>query len=162
MKRRRIGGGSRPTVVQTRVRRPIDKQVKSVLKTQSNSQLTTTLYTTTYPGTLVGLRWEVSVNTTVAAIANFWWALVIVRQGLSAGTMAVGDGADFYTPEANLLAFGRCYNSATAGGDPNNLWSGATKAMRKLQAGDVVAFISNSDNVSAGAISGIIQFFVKS
>lgn len=163
MKRRRTTQG--PIVVQQRTRRPIDKQLKKVTMTAGTSQVAITLYTCTYPGTLVGLRWYLSmVNSTAAAITNNQWAIVIVRDGLQASAMSFTDGSDMYTPEANVLAYGGSYLMENTGGAGPSMVKdqGSTKAMRKLQAGDLIQFIALSDVVSGAAISGTIQFFIKS
>lgn len=162
MKRKRSAGtGTR--VVQTRVRRPIDKQLKNVAASVSTTQAATTLYTTTYPGTLVGLRWEFSAAAAAAVTARLSWAIIITRDGIPASTISESNGSDFYTPEANVLAFSGDYFVGTGIGTPfGTHYSGSTKAMRKLQAGDVLQCIYLSDTVGGVVFAGTVQFFIKS
>lgn len=163
MKRRRTNTGTR-TVVQTRVRRPIDKQMVVVAATVTNSQAATTLYTTTYPGTLVGVRWDFTALGLAATAPRLQWAIIITRDGISASMMSQGNGTSFYTPEANVLAFGDTYAQASGIGAGPGLMDfiGTTKSMRKLQAGDVLQCIYSADTANSFAFAGIVQFFIKS
>lgn len=161
MKRRRTSNA--PRVVQTRQRRPIDKQLKNVAAAVTNSQASTTLYTTTYPGTLVGLRWEFSAAAASATTSRLSWAIIITRDGIAASTISESNGSDFYTPEANVLAFSGDYLVGTTVGTPYGThYSGSTKAMRKLQAGDVLQVVYLSDQAGGAVFAGTVQFFIKS
>ncbi len=144
--------------------RPIDKELKSVNQTATTSVTTSTLKTTTFPGTVVGLRWVVSAVINVAT-GNplFHWAIVVIPDGEAANTPSGSDGADFYTPEQNVLAFGISYvrDSDVAAGPGIMSIEGSTKTMRKLKQGDVLAFITICDTATGVLVDGVIQFFFK-
>lgn len=141
-----------------RSRRPMDKIIKTikVADVSSGAQTSTTLATATYPGTIVGLRWELSfVKTTNSG--NVAWAIVLVREGASADTITLTDAAAFYQPEQNVLACGVLGLDTT----DRDIIVGDTKAMRKLQGGDQLLFLTYADVVSCASCSGTVQFFVK-
>lgn len=144
-------------------RRPIDKELKVVNSQVTNSVVTTTLKTTTFPCTVVGLRWDVMFTNDNAAEAEAGWAVVVVQDGDSANTPALSDGADFYTPEQNVLAFGAMALDADGAGQENTMhFSGSTKTMRKLKQGDVLQFITMGNVAASITYFGIVQFFCKS
>ncbi len=131
----------------------------------SASQVAVTLKTTTFPCTIAGLRWAISANgQSTAAVTNFNWAIVVVRDGLAASAISTSDGSDFYTPEQDVLAFGvRRFPDADSGGGPNTQhWEGNTKTMRKLKSGDLLQFIQLGSAAAQGSVIGCIQFFCKS
>ncbi len=87
----------------------------------------------------------------------------MVPDGEAANTPGFSDGADFYTPEQNVLAFGMFKLTKAGGGEGvTRDGEGATKTMRKLKSGDRLQFISFCDQAAAVEIHGIIQFFCKS
>jgi len=143
-------------------KRPIDKKLVSVdFDGIVAAQQTTTLYTCTFPGTVTGLRWNLtSVRTITATSASkFSWAIVISPGGAAANTMSIGVGTSLYDPEQNVLAFG---SQASWNIGENMDHVGTTKAMRKMKAGDKMYFIVYGTATNAHKISGAIQFFVKS
>lgn len=140
-----------------RARRPMDKLIKAASLTASSAaQTATVLATATYPGTIVGLRWngKMAFHTNAGTVP---WAIVVVREGASADTLSVADGAAVYQPEQNVLAAGVEY---VLNGDPVK-FEGDTKAMRKLQGGDQLQFICFADAVDVAYVRAQIQFFVK-
>ncbi len=147
-----------------RARRPIDKDLIAVSKTISAAQQTTTLKTTTFPCTVVGIRWEFSATSIVAAQAQLTWAIVLVKDGDAANTMSTTDAATFYSPEQNVLAYGVGNWPGTTVGDGSLSiqWSGNTKTMRKLMGGDVLQLLVDGNNATQGSFLGVIQFFCKS
>ncbi len=148
-----------------RVARPIDKELKVVNQTATTTVTATTLKTTTFPGTGVGLRWSVGTqNSNTASDVVLGWAIVVIPDGEAANTPALSDGADFYTPEQNVLAFGmlRLKDYDAGGGGPiGENFEGTTKTMRKLKSGDVLAFITLSSVAAAVQVDGVVQFFFK-
>lgn len=145
-------------------RRPIDKQLIGTNLTVSNSNSATTLYTCTFPGTIVGLRWELSALTVITTgQTEMAWVIVVVPDGVSASTPSLSNGADFYTPEQHVLAFGvGAFADVDAGaGQVQQRWSGSTKTMRKLRAGDVLQLITIGDTANMANFFGVVQFFVK-
>ncbi len=146
-----------------RVRRPIDKELKVVNQVATTSVVATTLKTTTFPCTIVGLRWEIAMLANTA-VANplVHWAIVLVHDGQAASTPSTSDGADFYTPEQNVLAFGVQYVGQNDVSDFKVHIDGATKTMRKLKSGDLLQFITLSDVVTSVFVDAVVQFFCKS
>lgn len=160
-KRPRLGPGG-PSMV--RARRPIDKELKTVLQSITNSATTTTLKTVTFPGTVVGLRWNLSfvniITTTDPVVA---WAIVLIQDGESANTPSLSDGADFYTPEQNVLAHGITFladKDATTGPSVVN-FEGSTRAMRKMKQGDVLQLVGMGNTANCATLMGVVQFFFK-
>ncbi len=157
-KRARVVAGARAV-------RPIDKEIKVVNKSITASQQATTLKTTTFPCTVVGLRWNISASTILTSSTSLlYWAIIVVRDGLAASTISTSDAADFYTPEQNVLAYGiSAFPDADAGaGSVIQNWSGSSKTMRKLKGGDLLQFIVIGTAASQGGCDGVIQFFCKS
>ncbi len=156
LKRARTGGG--------RVQRPIDKELIVVNQTPTTTVTATTLKTTTFPGTVVGLRWAMSaVNILTTASVLISWAIVVVQDGEAANTPSQSNGSDFYTPEQHVLAFGsmRLADLDGAAGNITHNWEGTTKTMRKLKQGDLLQFITIAGSASACNLDGIVQFFFK-
>ncbi len=156
-KRARTTGVS---VIRT-TKRPIDKELKSMTLTGlTATQQETVLKTTTFPCTIVGLRWSLtSFQDAGTGNARCVWAIVVVRDGLSASSMSASDGSDFYTPEQNVLAFGNFSMDNNVSVHQEN---GNTKTMRKLMGGDQLIFIAKGQATNTSTVEGIIQFFCKS
>lgn len=165
MSKKRKLSETQAVVIQSRQVRPIDKELKYVNQTCTNSQTSSTLKTTTFPCTVVGLRWSLSfVTNLTTGSPTINWALVVVRDGLSASTLAISDAADFYTPEQQCLAFGVAHLADIDGttGPRIQRFEGSTKTMRKLKQGDVMQLICLGDTASTGTLKGVVQFFCKS
>ncbi len=143
-----------------RVQRPIDKQLKNVLKTVvAGTQVETVLETATFPGTIVGLRWVLSfAQDGGTGLTQGRWAIVNVKDGLAASSMSKTDAGDFYTPEEQVLAFGLW---AIDNNNETKIVEGTTKTMRKLQRGDQLLFVALGEATETVSIDGIIQFFYK-
>lgn len=166
MKRRRVNSRPENVVIQRSMKRPIDKQLININITATDaSQTAPVLYTATFPGTIVGLRWDLScINLLNTNAYRIWWAIVIAGEGVGASTMATSNGATLYAPEQHCLTFGCSYiepRDATRGPAIKH-WTGSTKAMRKLSAADKLYFICLSDGTDAIGVQGIFQFFIKS
>ena len=159
-KRPRTNGNGRSA------RRPIDKRLISILKAGvGSSQVSTTLYTTTFPGTVTGLRWSLgAVADAGTGVSVAHWAIVVVKDGLSASTMATSDGSTLYEPEQNVLAFGvlTCRDADSVAPTALQNFTGETKTMRKLMGGDKLVFITIGNAASLGSFQGVVQFFCKS
>lgn len=162
MKRRRTESGF--VAVRPNAKRPIDKELKVVLHGVTNTLTNTALKTTTFPGTVTGLRWSMSYENIISTdTSSAYWAIVVVPDGESANTPATSDGADFYTPEQHVLAFGivTAEDSDQGGGPITVNFEGSTKTMRKLKQGDTLNFIALGTAANCGGIRGIVQFFFK-
>jgi len=140
--------------------RPIDKELKVVGKAGiAATQVETVLKTATFPGTIVGLRWSLSgVQDAGTAPALLQWAIVVVQDGNAASTMAVSDGADMYTPEQDVLAFGSLISKV---GIEGHNFEGSTKTMRKMKQGDQLIVIMIGEATQTWEFRGVIQFFFK-
>ncbi len=86
--------------------RPIDKQIIGVNKSVSTAQLVTTLFTATFPCTVVGIRWDLSSLNSIASTNTLLWALVLVKEGETVDTLGLADSAPLYNPEQNVIAHG--------------------------------------------------------
>ncbi len=143
-----------------RARRPVDKKLVTVSKDGvDGTQVTTVLVTATFPATVVGLRWSLSFfQDAGTGTALFRWAFVIVRDGVTIDTLALGDASNFFNPEENCLIFGQgMIDNNTETKD----FEGSTKTMRKLQGGDTLVFVGAGATTNTVGIRGIVQFFLK-
>ena len=155
-KRRRTAGGFT-------TKRPIDKSLIFVEDDALTvGQTVTTLITPPSACTMMGLRWSLASGKdtgTSRNLSNFTWAIVLVRDGNTANSLAISNGASFYQPEQNVLAFGVAPSRSDA--TTLNLQEGSTKTMRKLLIGDSVVFIAKGQNTETTNYRGIIQMFCK-
>lgn len=160
LKRRRITQQTR--VLQVSQKRPIDKSLVVVAKSAIDAtQVTTDLITATFPCTITGLRWNVAGDRAAGTgTAQLWWAIVLVKDGNSANTIAVSDAATFYEPEQNVLAFGM--KAMEDEGPDTSFFEGSTKTMRKLMGGDKLIFIARGVATNTVNLNAIVQFFCKS
>jgi len=140
--------------------RPITKELKVISKAAVvGAQVSTQLFLASFPGTMVGLRWDLVFNCVGAADTNAVWAVVILRENTVLGNLSLTDGSDLYTPEQNVIVWGAY--GATAGAQTGQREVGETKSMRKLQGGDQLVFIMLGTAVNATDVVGGIQFFIK-
>lgn len=149
----------RATTVRRSAPRPIDKQLKGVVQLLSSAaQTVSTLITATFPCTIVGIRWDLAFRNAATAIPTYEWAIILVRDGVAAGTLALANNSDFYQPEQDVLAFGTGFAIASQMESKN---TGHTKTMRKLMGGDQIQLIGISDAVDSITMIGVVQFFCK-
>ncbi len=144
-----------------RPRRPIDKFLVNVSKVGvDGTQVQTIIRTATTACTVTGLRWDLATSQQAATgAAKGRWAIVIVRDGLSAQTMAISDASSLYDPEQDVMAFG----SWTIDNNVESFhWVGDTKTMRKLRIGDAIIFIAVGVATNTSNVEGVIQMFCKS
>ncbi len=145
-------------------RRPTDKELIYVSQTATTANTLTTLKTATFPCTVVGLRWDMAIRCIIStASATVNWIIVLVHDGNAANTISQSNGADMYTPENDVMAFGTAdVNDNDAVGPISVHVQGQTKTMRKMQQGDVLQFITISTVANAATVRGVVQFFCKS
>ncbi len=144
-------------------RRPIDKNLISVAQRPiAGTQLTTDIRAAvTFPSTVTGLRWDVSVvQEAGTAFTVLVWAIVVVPQGTVTSVMSVANGATFYSPEKNVLTWGIA-NSITSSGALGKQWIGSTKTMRKLQVGDKIVMICLASATNTWSLNATVQYFLK-
>ncbi len=143
-----------------RVKRPVDKALINITKAAiAGSQVSTTLFTATFPCTIVGLRWHITMLQDAGTGATFDnWAIIILRDGQTADTLSTSDGATLYNPEQDVLTFGvmQIDNNTTT---VSNV--GETKTMRKMQGGDKLEWIAIGVATNTHTIRGTVQFFCK-
>ncbi len=141
-------------------KRPIDKNLIFISQSGTDAtQETTTLFTATFPCTVVGLRWSITMSQDGGTgLCNHQWAIVIVREGLTIPTLATSDAATFYKPEADVLTFG---TGTVENNQTVSHFEGSTKSMRKFQGGDRLFFIVVGIASETTATKGIVQFFCK-
>lgn len=146
-----------------RAKRPIDKKLwNAALTAIVGVQQEVNIYpAATFPGTITGLRWDIMVQRTVtnATFSAYSWAIVVVPAGTATSTLSLGNDTSLYDPEQNVLAFGRG-NSWDPLQD-GTMFSGSTKSMRKLKAGDKLVFAIIGTATHAHAVTGTVQFFYK-
>ncbi len=143
-----------------RVKRPVDKAIINVTKAAvAGSQVSTTLFTTTFPCTIVGLRWTITFMQDAGTGGTFInWAIIILRDGQTADTLATSDGSTLYNPEQDVMTFGVIQIDNNTETKDN---TGETKTMRKMQGGDKLEFIAIGVATNTVTIRGTIQFFCK-
>lgn len=113
----------------------------------------------TQPGTITGLRWDLSFNaTTAGAQCEYVWAIVKLKAGVATPQLALTDGANIASDLQSVIAFG----SGIARGQleiPEE--HGSTKSMRKMYNGDKLLFIIKGFGVSSLSPRGTVQFFYR-
>lgn len=145
-------------------KRAIDKELKVVNQVATTAVVSTVLKTTTFPCTVVGLRWDGVIDSiTAAASALTSWAIIVVHDGNAPNTPSLSDGGNYYTPEQDVLAFGitRTLGNTVTAGPRAVQFSGSTKTMRKLKQGDQLMFITFAGTAISTQVDAIIQFFCK-
>lgn len=166
-------GRRRAFAVQVSMKRPIDKKLLSyrnnIVGSAVGGQTTFTLYTTTFPGTITGIRWDFAFGPAGSG-ATTWgdgnWTIQIVRDGVQASVInnnaAISDMVA--GPEQNVLAAGNYSHANYASGEIDRQ-VGMTKTQRKLMGGDTIKFsVINWGTAVTGdtLFKGVFQFFVKS
>jgi len=160
----------RKAVYSTSQKRPIDKQlVNGFADLTGTATAKEKIYPqgtgasnagVNFPGTITGLRWQVagingSVENTVIR-----WCIVKCREGLTPGNLTNHTAAGaMYVPEQDVIAWGQLIVGAEWVSNYHN--EGSTKAMRKLQNGDSLWFVSNDASANALNVWYTIQFFYK-
>ncbi len=146
----------------TGAKRPVDKVMINISKTGVDAtQVTTTLVTATFPCTVVGLRWDISLIVDAgSAPGDYAWAIIILRDGFTQKTISLSDGGTFYAPEQDCIVFARGINQQVDIGSGKH-YNGSTKSMRKLMGGDKLIFLAVGVATQTTRIAGVIQFFCK-
>lgn len=157
-----------PLASTRRSRRPIDKKMTTVLLSNivAGQQTVNLINGITYPGTITGLRWSLSVTRsggTSNTTGNFAWAIVLLPAGTTVSTLNIGAGNSMYDPEQMVLAYGNGNTFNGAAGASSNLhrFDGSTKSMRKLKAGDSVLFLAFGTATERHDLFGGVQWFFK-
>ena len=130
------------------------QQIDAVRHAVTTTQDLTNMFTFTEAGTVKGLRWSISIEPLASGLGA--WAIVIVRDGNTANTMAITDGVEFYTPEVDVMAAGTF--SSTTGVHTLPI-EGKTKGMRRVNAGDNLQFISLGDVATLCNLLAVVRFW---
>ncbi len=158
---------------QTRVpirsaRRAINKQlVNTNISTIVAAQQATTLETFTFPVTLTGLRWDLTILRTAATagvISRIVWAIIMLPDSQTASTISLTNAGSMYQPEQHVLAYGTFISdgvSAAGAAAHIRSFNGSSKTMRKLQSGDKLELITFGTATEEHELFGTIQWFEK-
>ncbi len=138
----------------------MDKLIINVTKDGvAGAQVATVLTTTTFPCTVVGLRWKINhfqdAGTSTCALH---WAIIHVRQGHSPNTLALSDASTLYAPEQDVMTWGV---SVVDNNVQTVSHEGSSKTGRKLLGGDTLQFIAIGVATNTSGIRGSVQFFCK-
>jgi len=146
-----------------RTRRPVDKQIITISKEGvTGTGFTTTLFTATFPCTIQGLRIDLNVvQDAGTSPGGYTWVIIILRDGMTQGTVATGDASVLYAPEQDVLMFGKGKGRSNAVGMNNQYRQLSTKTMRKFMGGDKLVFIGFGETTNTSAFGGAVQFFCK-
>ena len=157
-KKRRFNEG----IIFKSAKRPIDKQIINTALTLNGTQTGTNLWTTTFPGTITGIRVDLTlVQSAGTAPGAYAWAIVLIKEGQTASTIGLTNGTTFYQPEANVLMFGRGTHSRATSDTVPRVYEQSTKTMRKLQCGDKIDILVIGEATNTTLLNGAIQFFIK-
>lgn len=145
-------------------RRPIDKQIVVINKSQATAQSAGILFNAPFPTTVTGIRWEITtVYVGTVTPGFFHWAIILLPDGVAAaGALSFTDLTAFYQPEQHVLVWG-IHSSPEAdlsNGNTLTSSSGTTKTMRKMRIGDELLFICDA-NAATFEVQGAVQFFLK-
>ncbi len=154
-----------PVIVSKSAVRPIDKQLINVAGAALDAtQDSSTLFTTTFPATITGIRWSLGfVQDAGTATTACKWCIVVARDQITASAISLTDESSMYQPEQNVLAFGSAVSFNIAGGPAvPTRFEGSTKTMRKLQTGDKILFLAKGEATNTFEYDGTVQFFIKS
>jgi len=150
-------------------RRAINKQlVNTNISTIVAAQQASVLETFTFPVTLTGLRWDLTVLRSAGTAGNLsrlTWAIIMLPDSQSASTISLTNAGSMYQPEQHVLAYGTFISDGvSAAGAAGHIrsFSGSSKTMRKLQSGDILELIVFGTATEEHELFGTIQWFEKS
>ena len=160
---KRLRTGETVVIQQRAAKRPITKEIVFLLKDGvAGTQVSTTLFTATFPCTIAGLRWNVSALADGgSANSTAVWAIVKVTEGNTVNTMSTSDAGTLYAPEQECIVWGVALPHAASLGGNSEFWEGTTKVMRKMQGGDTLVWIAVSEATNTCSFRGAIQFFCR-
>lgn len=102
----------------------------------------------TYPCTIAGLRWDISINNLDTHPAEVFWCIIAAREGTDPTTNFTGNDWDIadVKPEQNVMAWGIGIIEPNQKPTSLRIWEGSTKSMRKMQIGDKLLLIIAKTN----------------
>jgi len=149
-------------------KRNIDKRIYDINETidtttQTEIALQNISTTGRPPCTIKGVRWQLT-RVPGSSGATVRWAIVVKRQGVTlpaigASTSHATPATEFFSNEADVLAWGVLDARAESVYGGMNVHEGAIKTARKMRSDDTLMFIWKSDVTNGGYIRGAIQYF---
>lgn len=118
---------------------------------------TRTILSATYPCTIVQYKLEATAHCIAATadVQNWFWALLLVKDGYNANTPTIADTNNFYKPEQNVITWGKGLGmGVTNDYYPPTKISRSEKCNLRLQAGDTIQLIALGTNANA-----IVDFY---
>lgn len=154
----------------------IDKAILQGIFTITGVSNSTTLDTFNYPGTIVGLRWEMQAKLSNVLSENgiLQWCLSIVKDGQASPEIAgMGGNKDLLSKGSpkDLFASGFLLTQKDdvvhpdADSDRLRLWpriEGKVKTSRKVQSGDKLVLTTIGNAVLGQSLFWQVQYFIKS
>lgn len=88
------------------------------------------------------------------------WAIIKVPEGRTLNALDPGTGSDLYTPESDVLTFGTMAlaDSDSGTGSTTVSQNFRVRASRKMQEGDRLYFVSDTNNTNAISLIAIVQY----
>lgn len=112
----------------------------------------------TYPCTIAGLRWDISINNRDTNPAEVMWCIIAAREGTDPTTKLTGNWSmASIKPEQNVIAWGSGIIEPNQKPTSLRIWEGSTKSMRKMQIGDKLLLIIGKTN-GMGDHNGHFQY----
>ena len=134
------------------------RNIINTVKTLVNAQQNITLYTASIAGQTVSLR-RIQFDMLLTNNTSLAVCLQIVRDGVSAATIALGDGNQFIEPEENALYW--TYEIRHSGLAIKAYYKDVPlKVKRKLKEGDSLVLSILGDNATGDTFHGITDFYV--
>ncbi len=144
----------------TGAKRPTDKNLVAIeLTAIDGTQQNTTMTTVTFPCTIVGIRWNLTVaQGGGSGAAENYWCINVLRDGGTQKNMSTSNGATFFAPESDCLVYGVSMIDNHA---DTKIFEGSTKTMRKMMGGDKLILSTVGEATNTTVVRGVIQFFCK-
>ena len=142
------------------------KQTNLAVTITGSAQDDTVLMTVVDPVTVGGFIWDLNstaVTDPASGPGYAYWAIVVVREGVTVGTLGVANGSPPYQPEENcIVAAGVNVGDIGLGTAIGHQHQGRSKTMRKLKGGDTVHFIMRGSQATQVMTTiGVVTFFAK-
>ena len=156
MKRRRY---------QARPKRRFNKKIFNILQSPTTTQAETTLSSVANSTSTAAFTFKMN-KLSIAAIGNtsastlIRWALIKVPDGYSLNTLSATSGVPLYQPESDVLACGvmALADSDSGTGSSTACQNFKLKCSRKLQEGDSVVFVTDTNNATAVSVIALATF----
>ena len=141
-----------------KAKRPIDKRIITLSQNMDNSQDNVTLFTCTFPCTLLGLR--VNIASEISTVNTNWGLAVIsvVQDGTTPGAIDLTTGNSSYEPEQNVMWGGVFPGYAV---HVQAAWyPDVIKTKRKMKVGDSLVLSCLGAGANVQVLRGMITYFI--